>query len=151
MTRGIHVASAQEQFWVQSTFAFVGHSAKMRFPRISYGEVKKRAKRVFAVDSSIDQIDGDRTFADLGSLPEKVDGLVIEVPPEETLSWIQRAVAAGVRNVWIHAGCETPEALALARQEGLNVLTGHCAVMYLAQGFSPHAVHRWFTNLAGRY
>lgn len=145
------MASIQERFWMQSTYAFVGHSAKQPFPRISYGEAKKRAKRVFAVDASVDRIEGNRTFADLSSLPEKIDGLVIEVPPEETLGWIQRAAAAGVKDVWIHPGCETPEALEFARREGLNVLTGHCAVMYLSQGFSPHAIHRWFTKLAGRF
>jgi len=145
------VPSAQEQFWTQRSFAFVGHSARRRFPRLSYGEARKRGKAVYPVDASVAEVEGDRTFADLASLPEKVDGVVLEVPPEETAGWVERAAAAGLRRVWIHAGCDTPEALEAARRAGLEVLTGHCAVMYLSQGFSAHAVHRFFTRLAGRY
>jgi predicted CoA-binding protein len=143
--------SAQEQFWTQRAYAFVGNSARKPFPRISYGEAKKRGKTVFPVDPSAAEVEGDRTFADLSSLPEKVDGVVIEVPAEETAGWVERAAAAGLKRVWIHDGCETPEALELGRQKGLEVLTGHCAVMYLAEGFSAHAVHRFFTKLSGRF
>ena len=77
--------------------------------------------------------------------------MVIEVPPAETAGWVARAAAAGVRQVWIHAGCETPEALEIARREGLEVITGHCAVMYLSQGLSVHAIHRWLVRRAGKY
>lgn len=143
--------SKQEQFWEQRAYAFVGHSARKPFPKISYGKARRQGKRVFPVDPSTPEILGDRTFADLAALPEKVDGVVIEVPPEETASWVARAAAAGVKQVWIHDGCDTPEALEVARREGVEALTGHCAVMYLARGFSPHTIHRWFVKRAGEY
>jgi uncharacterized protein len=145
------MSSAQEQFWALRSFAFVGHSARKPFPRVSYGEARKHGKAVYPVDGSVPEVLGDRTFADLASLPERVDGVVLEVPPEETAGWVERAAAAGLRRVWIHDGCETPQALEQAQRAGLEVLTGHCAVMYLSQGFSAHAVHRFFTRLAGRY
>ena len=146
------MASAHEAFWTQSSYAFVGHSAKKGFPRISYGKLKKQGtKKIFAVDPSADQIDGDKTYPDLRSLPEKVDAVVLEVPREETLGWVQQAADAGIKNVWVHMGRETPEAVELARQKGLNILTGTCAVMYVAPGFTYHSIHKWVNKLLGKY
>ncbi len=145
------MASAHEAFWTNSSYAFVGHTAKKGFPRISYAEAKKSGKKVFAVDSSVDQIDGDKTYPDLRSLPERVDGVVVEVPPEETLGVVRQAADAGIKNVWIHMNRDTPEAVALAKEKGLNILTGTCAVMYVAQGFSYHSIHKWLNKLFGRY
>ncbi len=145
------MASAHEAFWTQSSFAFVGHSAKKGFPTISYGEAKKCGKKVFAVDPSVGQIDGDTTYPDLRSLPQKVDGVVVEVPREETLDVLRQAAAAGIKNVWVHMNRDTPEAVTFARQNGLNLLTGTCAVMYVSQGFSAHAIHKWLNKLLGKY
>jgi predicted CoA-binding protein len=145
------MATAHEIFWTRSSYAFVGHSAKKGFPALSYGEAKRRGKKVFAVDASVAQVAGDKTYPDLRSLPEKVDGVVLEVPREETAAWVQQAAAAGINNVWIHMHRETPEALAAAKASGLNVFTGTCAVMYLSRGLDQHAVHRWINKLAARY
>jgi predicted CoA-binding protein len=145
------MASAHEAFWTQSSFAFVGHAATKGFPRLSYGEAKKIGKRVFAVDPSIDQIDGDKTYADLRALPEKVDGVVVEVPREETLDVVRQAADAGIKNVWVHMNRDTPEVIEFAKQKGLNLLTGTCAVMYVSQGVTYHSIHKWLNKLIGKY
>lgn len=143
--------SDYERFWTNSSFAVVGHSAKGDFPKLSYRQLKKLGKKVFAVDPSAQTIEGDKAYPDLASLPEKVEAVVIETPKEETRDWVTRAADAGIRNVWLHMGCETPEALALGRQKGLNVLHGTCAVMYLIPGFSFHSIHKWIAKLLGKY
>jgi len=145
------MASAHEAFWTQSTFAFVGHSATKGFPHISYAEAKKHGKKVFAVDPSIDDIDGDKTYPDLRSLPQTVDGVVIEVRREETLEMVRQAADVGIKNVWVHMNRDTPEVVEFARQKGLTLLTGTCAVMYLTGGFSAHGVHKWLNKLLGKY
>jgi hypothetical protein len=47
-------------------------------------------------------------------------------------------------------GRETPEALKLAEDRGLEVCAGTCAVQYLGGGF-PHSIHRALRKLAGRW
>ena len=140
-----------EEFWTNKSFAFVGHSAKRGFPKLSYRELKQQGKKVFAVDPSVDQIEGDKTYPDLASLPEKVDAAVLELPKQETEEWVGKAADAGIQNVWIHMTRETPEALALAKERGLNVLTGTCAVMYAKPEFSYHSLHKWINKLLGKY
>jgi predicted CoA-binding protein len=141
-----------ETFFCHSSYAFVGHSKKKPFPQLSFGALKERKdKTVFAVDPSVDRVAGERTYPDLASLPQKVDGVVLEVPKEETLGWVEKAAKAEIGNVWIHMGRETPEALELAREKGMNVFYGTCAVMYVRPGFSYHAVHRGLNKLLGKY
>jgi len=112
--------SEHEKFWSHSSYAFVGHSAVKPFPKLSYGELKKQGKTVFAVDPSADRVAGDSAFRDLDSLPQKVEAVVLETPREETESWVRKAADAGAQSVWIHMGRETPEAVALARERGLE-------------------------------
>ena len=53
------MSSEHKAFWTHASFALVGHSAKKAFPTLSYRELKRQGKRVFAVDPSVDQIEGD--------------------------------------------------------------------------------------------
>ncbi len=145
------MASEHERFWENQSFAMVGHSAKKPFPKLSYGELKKQGRTVFAVDPSVSSIDGDRTWPDLASLPEKVQAVVLEVPKEETADWVGKAADAGAQHVWIHMGRDTPEALAVGKERGISVLTGTCAVMYVKRGPSYHSIHKYINKALGKY
>jgi predicted CoA-binding protein len=143
--------SKYEDFWNRASYAFVARSAAKPFPKLSYGALKERGRKVFAVDPSADRVDGDASFPDFESLPEKVEAVVLETPRAETEEWVRKAADAGIRHVWIHMGRETPEAVALAKERGLEVLTGTCAVMYVKQGLSYHSIHKWINQLTGKY
>lgn len=145
------MATRNEKFFESGSFAVAGHSAKSNFPKLSYGELKKSGKTVFAVDPSKDTIAGDKTYPDFASLPEKVEAAIIEVPKEETAAWVGKAAEAGIGRVWVHMGRETPEAQSLAEEKGIELHTGSCAVMYLVPGFSMHSPHRWIWKLLGKY
>jgi predicted CoA-binding protein len=143
--------SPHEAFWTNTTFAVVGRSASKPFPALTYNALKAMdGKTVYAVDPSRDVIEGDASFKDLASLPTRPDAVVLEVPAEETASWVEQAADAGITKIWIHMGRETPEALAVADQRGLELCTGTCAVQYLRGGF-PHNLHRLLRRAAGRW
>jgi len=141
----------KEKFWQLQSFAFVGHSEKRGFPKTSFGTLLKKGGKAFAVDPSVAEIKGQKTYPDFQSLPEKVEGAILELPKEETADWVGKASEAGIKNVWIHMGTETPEAVELAQEKGLTVHTGTCAVMYLKTGFPFHALHRWINKRKGIY
>lgn len=143
--------SNHQTFWHAKSYAVVGHSARTPFPKLTYGQLKKNGLRVFAVDPEAKSIEGDPAFADLASLPERVEAVVLEVPKEETREWIGKAADAGVKDVWIHQNRDTPEALALAGEKGINVRTGNCAVMYVTPGFTYHSIHKVIQQLRGKY
>jgi predicted CoA-binding protein len=113
--------------------------------------LKKLGKTVYAVDPSTDSIDGDKAYANLAALPNPVDGLIVEVPKAETKDWVTAAADAGIEDVWVHMAHDTPEAVALAKDKGINLRTGTCAVMYLNPGLSYHSIHKLIMKAAGKY
>ena len=145
------MASNHETFWDHGSFAVVGDEKKKNFPRLTYRGLKKLGKKVFPVDPSAGEIEGDTAYADLTRLPERVDAVVLEVPKQDTRDWVARAAEAGIEHVWIHMQRETPEALALAKDKGMNVRSGTCAVMYVTPGLTYHSIHKWIMKLVGRY
>jgi predicted CoA-binding protein len=145
------VASNYETFFENGSYAVIGHTAKRGFPRLTYQGLKKLNKIVFPVDPSAAEIDGDPAFDDLSALPQQVDAVVLEVPKEETEQWVARAAEAGVKDIWIHQQTDTPEALGLAEQHGINLRKGSCAVMYVTPGLTYHSIHKWIMKLAGKY
>ncbi len=140
-----------ESFWLHERFAVVGHAQRMPFPEITYGALKALGKKVYAIDPGGGTVAGDRTYADLGALPEPPDAVVLELPNEETAAWVKKVADAGISELWIHMGTDTPEALALAAELGIKPRTGTCAVMYVTPGWSMHAPHRWIMKLLGKY
>jgi len=59
------MTTAHEEFWNHSSFAFVAHSARKPFPKLSYRELKKQGKKVFPVDPSVEEVEGDASYPDL--------------------------------------------------------------------------------------
>jgi uncharacterized protein len=145
------MASDFEKFFERDGFVVIGHSARAPFPKLSFGALLAKGKRVFAVDPSVEEVEGQRAYPDLASLPDgNLTSAIIEVPKDETRDWIARVADAGIEHVWIHMGRETPEALELAKERGLKVCYGTCAVQYLDKSF-PHSIHGFIRKVLGRY
>ena len=144
-------SSSRESFWDHASYAVIGHAERRSFPKLTYRGLRDAGRTVYAVDPSGGEVEGDPAYPDLGSLPGPVEAVVLEVPAEETAQWVGRAADAGAAAVWIHQRTDTPEALTLARERGLEVCAGACAVMYVTPGFSMHAPHRWIMRGLGRF
>lgn len=141
-----------EQFWDARSYAVVGHQgSKKAYPKITYGALKEQGRTVYAIDVGGQPVGGDASYADFAALPGPVEAAVLELPKEETATWVARAADAGVTSIWIHQMTETEDALEEAWKRGLKVVTGHCAVMYTKQGFSGHAIHRGLWKLLKKY
>ena len=144
--------SSREEFWNNDTFVVIGDSASGRaFPKLAYGGLKDLGKTVYAVDPAGGSVEGDTVYEQLDAVPGTVDAAVIEVPKDQTATWVGRVADAGIENVWLHQQTDTPEALALAKERGLRTEHGTCAVMYVKPGFNGHAFHRWIMKLTGKY
>ncbi len=141
--------SDREEFWGADSYVVIGDSKHKTFPVLTYGALKARGSIVYAVDESAAEIEGDPAYRTFDELPRRVDAAVLEVAREDTAGWVERVADAGIKNLWIHMGRETPEALELAEQRGLAVRHGTCAVMYLTGGY--HKIHKWIEKLRGQY
>jgi uncharacterized protein len=145
------MSSAREQFWTHGAYAVVGHNAQRPFPKLSYRGLKASGKRVFAIDPSGGEVEGDPTLPDFEALPQPVDAAVLELPKDEVPAWIAKAADAGIERVWLHMKTDSPEAFAVAKERGVELQHGTCAVMYVTPGVTFHSIHKVIMKMTGGY
>ncbi|MBC8401506.1 MAG: CoA-binding protein [Candidatus Marinimicrobia bacterium] len=144
------MTSKYEQFWNHNSYALIGHHQKRNFPVLTLTGLQNSGKTVYPVDASIAIVEGSKTFASLSDLPDTVEAAIIEVSKEDIVSSVQQVIEAGIKNLWIHRGTDTPEAIAAARKAGLNLYHGTCAVMYVNYT-GLHKFHGWLNKLFKKY
>jgi len=89
---------------------------------------------VYPVNPKGGVIEGLTAYPDLRSLPKKVRGISVITPPSITERVVVEAADQGVRFVWMQPGAESPEAVRIARERGLEVIAdGGCFLV--ATGF----------------
>ncbi|NIP86109.1 MAG: CoA-binding protein [Planctomycetales bacterium] len=114
-----------EQFLAGGPHAVVGASPN----RAKYGNkvlrvYQQTGRPVFPVHPTADEIEGLKAYPDLASLPEPVYGVSVITPPAVTEQIVRQAVALGIRHLWMQPGAESDEAIAAAREGGINVIAG---------------------------
>lgn len=88
----------------------------------------------------------DPGIADVGG---KVEGAIIAVPKAKCEAAVKEALEAGIPRLWLQAGSETKEALALCEEKGVPVISGACVLMYAQPVQSVHRFHRGMWKLLG--
>lgn len=119
-----------------------------------YRRLKSTGHDVFPVNPHMQSFEGDRCYADLQSIPDGVDGVVIVTRPEVTEKIVQDCGDAGVRRVWMHQSLAkgssvSPRAVEYCRQHGIAVIAGACPMMYGADADFGHTCMRWILKLTG--
>ena len=142
---------AIQDFVTGKRIAVVGVSRdKTKFGNAAFTELAARGYQVFAVHPTAQEVAGARCYPNLTALQGQVDGALVIVSPQQAVPVLREAAAIGLKNVWLQQGAESPEALALARDLGLNLVARKCVLMYAPPVRSFHAWHRVFAKLFGQ-
>jgi len=75
----------------------------------------------------------------IAMLPSDVNHLLVLTNKTRTESVMQEAISKGIQNIWIQQQSETPEALELARKNGVNTIHHHCIFMFS----QPEGMHKF--------
>ncbi|MCZ7557329.1 MAG: CoA-binding protein [Bacteroidia bacterium] len=138
-------------FTEQRTLALAGASRNgKKFGNTLLKDLANKGYTVHPVHPSAESIDGVRAFPSLAALPEAVGGLVLVVPPAESEKLVREAADAGIPRIWMQQGAESPEAIRLCEERGLECTHGYCLLMFADPVNSIHRVHRWFAKVFGK-
>jgi hypothetical protein len=139
-----------EQFLAQRSLGLVGVSRSGRkFGNAVLRELTKRGYRVSVVHHEAAEIDGVRCVPSVSELPDEVGGLVLVVPPEQTERIVREAAVKGVRRIWMQQGSESPAAIELCRENGIDAVHGECILMF-AEPAGIHRFHHFIWKLLGK-
>jgi uncharacterized protein len=143
-------ATSIEAFLGNPSIAVVGVSRSGRgFGNAACRSLRKQGYRVYPVNWSAPTVDGIRCFSRLSELPERVNAVLVVVPPAQAVDVIRDAAAAGIHHVWLQQGAESPDVLRLAAELGLDVVAGECILMF-ARPTGIHRAHRWLRQVTHR-
>lgn len=99
-----------------------------------YRRLRERGYEVFAINPNADQVEGDRCYPDLSSVPGGVDAVVIGTRPETAEGTMRACADLGIGQVWMHrgpgAGSVSKTAAAYGREKGIEVIDGGCPLMF---------------------
>ena len=140
-----------DDFINQKNIAVVGVSRKKsKFGNYIYRELKKKDYRVYPVNSKLEFAEGDKCYPDLSSVPEKLDGVVINVSPQKAVNVIKDANAAGIKRVWLQQGSQSDEAVKFCKDNNIDCVHNECIIMFTEPLGFMHRTHKWIWKVLGK-
>jgi uncharacterized protein len=130
----------------------VSRTPKTHGSNTIYKRLRQRGYDVFAVNPNAGQVEGDRSYRDLKSIPGGVEAVVIATRPEHAQDTMRECAVLGIKHVWMHWGSGgtsvSPGATEYGRKNGITVIDGGCPLMFGPTADLGHKVLR--VALAGR-
>ena len=142
-----------QEFISGKRIAVVGASRtndKYKFGNMAAIELKRRGYEISFVHPHAETINGQAVYPNLSALTGKVDGVLVSLPASKSEPVLKDAAAAGLRNVWVQQGGESPELIILGEELKLNLVTGKCILMYAQPVRGFHTIHRFIARVSGK-
>lgn len=124
----------------------VSRSPKTHGSNNVYKRFRERGYEVFAVNPNAGEVEGDRSYPDLRSIPGGVEAVVIGTRPERAEETMRECAELGIKHVWMHrgpgAGSVSAAATDYGRQHGITVIDGGCPLMFAPTSDFGHKLMR---------
>ncbi|HSM71485.1 MAG TPA: CoA-binding protein [Anaerolineales bacterium] len=95
--------------------------------------LKRQGYKIIPVNPNADEIMGEKAYASLSDIPDKVDVVQIFRKPEDVPPVVEEAIKIGAKVVWMQEGIFHEEAGQAAHDAGLFVVMDTCM----------RAAHQW--------
>ena len=137
-------------FLSQKKLAVIGVSRDPnQIANCAYRFLKTHGYKVYPINPNTAQVEGDRCFPNIASLPEKVDSALVVLPPEKTMKVLPEITKAGIKHIWLQQQAESPEAIQFCIDRNMNVVNGECIMMFSDPLAILHRIHRWVKKVTG--
>jgi uncharacterized protein len=129
----------------QKVLAIAGVSRKSaKFGHAVYAAALKNGYTVIPINPKGGVIDGISCIESVSALDNHVENLLVVTNKRDTEKVVREAIAKGIKNIWIQNGCETTEAIELAKSGNVNLVSKKCFLMYT----SPKGIHKFHQTLS---
>jgi uncharacterized protein len=112
----------------------VSRTPKTHGSNTVYKRLRERGYEVFAVNPNAAEVEGDRSYPDLSSIPGGVGAVVIGTRPEIAETTMRECAELGIKHVWMHWGAGATSvsdaATEYGRLHGITVIDGGCPLMF---------------------
>jgi uncharacterized protein len=88
--------------------------------------LQQQGYRIIPVNPAVTEVLGEKAYARLQDVPEKIDIVDVFRRPEAVPEIVDAAIAVGAKGVWLQEGIVHNAAAAKARAAGLQVVQNRC-------------------------
>jgi predicted CoA-binding protein len=88
----------------------------------------------------------DGWYANLDSLPEKIESVYVCTGKKNTLSIVDDVINYGARKIWLQDGGYNKATIEKCKNAGLITYTG-CLMMFIPNAGFPHSFHKFLVEL----
>ena len=132
----------------------VSRTPKNHGSNVVYQRLRARGYEVFAINPNTDEVEGDRCYHDLKSVPGGVEAVLIATRPEYAEATMRECAELGIRHVWMHRGPGPGSVSAAAtdygRRHGITVIDGGCPLMFNPTADAGHKAMRFMFTMTGK-
>jgi hypothetical protein len=149
------IKEAAEDFLANKRIAVTGVSRdpKTHGANVVYRRLRERGYDVFAVNPNATEVEGDKAYESLTSIPGGVDAVVIGTRPDRADATMNECADLGIEQVWMHrsfgGGSVSDSATRYGREHGITVIDGGCPCMFGPTADCGHQMMRVVATLAG--
>ncbi len=140
-----------QQFLDSKRIAIAGVSRNpKKFGYQIFSHLKMQGYELFPINPSADSIDAIQAYSNVSELPAEVKHLVIITPKKETEKIVMDAIVHGIDHIWIQHMSGTPDAIRIAKEAEVKLVTGQCILMWSDPVKGIHKFHKIMMKLFGR-
>ena len=133
-------------------FAMAGVSRdRKKFGGTVFADLTQKGYTIYPVNPNTDRIGDHVCYKEIASLPDHVKKLVVITPKNQTRNVVEQAIRKGIRHIWIQQKSDSPEAIKLAEDNHIDLVTGECIYMHSEPVNSVHKFHRSLRKFFGMF
>lgn len=139
-----------ESFLSSKKIAIAGVSRdSKKFGHTVFKELSLKGFDVYPINPNASSLGGTPCFQSISALPSDVRNLLILTPKAQTTGLVKEAVSTGMSGIWIQQMSETSEAIQIAEENKINLISKQCILMWAEPVKSIHRFHRNLKKLFG--
>lgn len=149
------IAKAALEFLANKRIAVTGVSRNPQGhgSNVVYQRLRQRGYEVFAVNPNAEQVEGDKSYPDLKSIPGGVSAVVIGTSHQWAETTMRECAELGIKRVWMHRsigpGSASIAAADYGREQGIEVIPGGCPLMFEPVADAAHKAMKFVFTLTG--
>lgn len=123
------------------TIAVVGLSPQPGRPSyLVASNLQRLGYRIIPVRPAVEAVLGEKAYARLADIPEKIDLVDVFRAPEYVDAIVEECIALGIKAIWLQDGVVNEPAALRAQRAGMTVVMDRCAYRDYVNFFG-HAPH----------
>ncbi len=113
----------EETMLEKKVWAVVGANQRQeKYGNMIYRKLKNKGYEVYAVNPVYDEVEGDKCYNDLSSLPKVPEVINMVVSPKRGKGFLDEAARLGVNYVWLQPGTYDDEVMKQIEDLGLKAV-----------------------------